>query len=321
MKLVTPNGKALALLALLALVGHRLVTGALGALDGSGWELRLALAVAALVGVALARAGWSLIVQARASRRLRERVGSLRLPLPAHLGAAALRAGLAGRVDLIAEAEPLSFTYGLAFPRVALSRSLVDTLSADELAAVLEHEAYHVHNRDPSRIMLARAIGLGFFYLPALRPLRDRYLLERELEADRSALRSCGRRVLAGALYRIVPGSSWSNVAPAAGLAGTDMLEARVVQLETGEAPVLPGVSRHSLAVTSVTAGMLCSAVLLSVGGIWGVRPVSLVVHLPHNLLGLGSLSVPAACPIMWAWIGWVGFRKLFRVAQKSATS
>jgi Zn-dependent protease with chaperone function len=307
MKLDTPNRSILALLGvpylllgllnggLLSLVAHRLAGGGLSALDDGGLDLRPALAVFALVGAGLARAGWSLVRQIGASRRLTNQVRSLQLELPTHLGAAAARAGLAGRVDLIAEGEALSFTYGLLAPRVALSHSLVRSLPADELTAVLEHEAYHVHNLDPLKIMLARAMAMAFFYLPALGPLRDRYALGRELVADRWALRSCSRRSLAGALYRIVPSSSWPQLAPSADLAGTEMLEVRLVQLERGEAPALPKVSRCSLAVTALAVGVLCAAVLVQ---------------------SMGVVAVACrVCPLIWAWFGWVGFRRLFSAA------
>jgi Zn-dependent protease with chaperone function len=312
MKLDTPNRSILALLALpyvllgllngglLALVARRLASGGLGALDDGGLDLRPALAVFALLAAGMARAGWSLVQQVRASRRLTERVRSLQVELPGHLGAAAARAGLGGRVDLMAESEPLAFTYGLFAPRVALSRSLVSALSGDELTAVLEHEAYHVHNLDPLKIMLARAMAPAFFYLPALSPLRDRYVLGRELVADRWALRSCSRRSLAGALYRIAPSSDCPQLAPSADLAGTEMLEARVVQLETGEPPVLPRVSRWSLAVTTLAVGVLCATVLL--------RSIGVVAEACR------------VCPVVWASFGWVGFRRLFRAAAPEVT-
>jgi len=58
-------------------------------------------------------------------------------------------------------------------------------VSPAELDAVLEHEHYHVRNRDPLKLVLARALPAAFFYLPVLassyprkgeeNPLLDRF--------------------------------------------------------------------------------------------------------------------------------------------------
>jgi Zn-dependent protease with chaperone function len=131
---------------------------------------------------------------------------------------AAERAGLRGRVKLLDCDERFSFAYGALDPRVAVSRGLREAAQPDELDAALEHERYHVRNLDPLKVLLARALPATFYYAPALSALKQRYVAGRELAADRRAYRSCGRKPLAGALFKVVRGPSWPELQTAAAI-------------------------------------------------------------------------------------------------------
>ena len=77
-----------------------------------------------------------------------------------------------------------------------VSSGALERLSADALAAVVEHEAHHAARRDPLRILVARAIGEAYS-LTAL-PRREQALAE--LAADAAAVRRRGAAPLAAAL-------------------------------------------------------------------------------------------------------------------------
>jgi hypothetical protein len=79
---------------------------------------------------------------------------------------------------------------------VYVSTAAVERLGADELAAVVTHEAHHAERRDPLRILIARAIG-DAYSLGAL-PRREQALAE--LAADAAVVRSRGAAPLASAL-------------------------------------------------------------------------------------------------------------------------
>lgn len=246
-----------AALALVSLIAYRAVSGQTEALL-AGHDLRPAVAFLAPVGLG-ALLGWrSLRRQTGATRDLAARVGELRVPQPPDVVLAARRVGMSRRrVDVVRAAEPFSFAYGLVAPRVVVSTGLVDAVSREELDAVLEHERYHVRNLDPLKVLLARVLPSALFFLPALHDLRKRYAAGREIAADRRALEIHGRRALAGALLKVVRGPGWSELGAAAAIGGTDLLDVRVAQLETGQEPDAPRMSLALAAASTVVVAVL----------------------------------------------------------------
>jgi Zn-dependent protease with chaperone function len=109
-------------------------------------------------------------------------------------------AGMA-RAYVVDAEEPQAFCIGLLLPRIYISRGALELLDVDECTAVLAHEEEHARRLDPLRVLLARALGQGLFFLPIVRRLADRYAALAELGADEAAARRAGgRRALASAL-------------------------------------------------------------------------------------------------------------------------
>jgi Zn-dependent protease with chaperone function len=97
--------------------------------------------------------------------------------------------------------EPYAFCVGLLRPRVYISHGALELLDGEQLEAVLAHEAHHGRRRDPLRLLVARALGDGLFFLPVVRRLTERYAALAELAADEAAASGRGgRRALASAL-------------------------------------------------------------------------------------------------------------------------
>jgi hypothetical protein len=68
-------------------------------------------------------------------------------------------------------------------------------LSGEELAAVLFHEDHHRSSRDPLRFACGQVLSQALFFMPALRPLDERYQELAEQNADEAAVRaSAGER-------------------------------------------------------------------------------------------------------------------------------
>lgn len=211
-------------------------------------------------------AGAILGVAVRALRRTSRATRVLRRELSARRGLAsgtllevAAEVGLAG-VEVITDPEPFALTYGVRRPRVAVSTGLVEALSREELAAVLAHEQAHVECRDPLRVLLAAGASVPGFWLPVLPALRTRFVIGRELAADRRAMARYGKRALAGALLKAV-----EVPAGATGMAEALAFDARLVQLETGSEAGLPrvGTLRVVLSVLGIVT-LACGAVLTS---------------------------------------------------------
>jgi hypothetical protein len=138
------------------------------------------LALAALGAVVLAmlvRGGWR---QLRDYRRFVRGFGVVGA-LPRHPGAI-----------VIDDPSPQAFCAGYLRPKVYISRGALELLSERELDAVLFHEDHHRATRDPLRFACARVIGQALFFLPALRPLGDRYGDVAEQLADQAAVRRSG---------------------------------------------------------------------------------------------------------------------------------
>jgi beta-lactamase regulating signal transducer with metallopeptidase domain len=289
---------------LIGLVVAEVASDGLGSLsEGGRWTAAVFVAVVgagALVGIR------SFFVQLRASRRLSRRVAELSLPADPRVASAARRVGLRRDVALVDCDESFSFTYGALAPRIVVSRSLVEQATDDELAAVLEHERYHVRNLDPLKVLFARALPPTFFYLPALRLFEQRYVAGRELAADRLAVRRCGRQPLAGALFKVVRGPQWPELGVAAAIGGPELLDIRIRQLETGAEPHLAGLPGAHAAAT-VTAGLALGALFaVSVASFGGLGAV---------VGDVGPLDLAGAfvCGVPWAVGAWLAYRWLQR--------
>ncbi len=163
--------------------------------------------------------------------------------------AVATAAGIEG-FYLTPATRPAAFCFGTLRPRIVLTAGLLAELNDDERAAVLWHEAHHARERVPLKCLLARLAAAGFFWMPALRDLRERYLLVRELAADRLAAAHTSPAALAGALLAVadrVPGT--------VGLA--DAASARVDRLTDPAAKLPPVFRRGALVATAVSAALL----------------------------------------------------------------
>ena len=292
--------------ALMMLMLYRLVTEGTSAFTHE-WAVAPALLFLAattagpLVGVR------SLGRQIASSRRLRRRVARLARRPPEELREVARRARLGRRLRVIDSPEPFSFAYGAWRPRVVVSQGLLDCASEAELRAVLIHERYHVRNLDPLKVVVARAFAATFFLLPALRALERRYLASRELAADRRALRDCGRHPLASALLKVVRGPEWPELSSAAAIGGSERLDARVAQLESGREPLAP-LSPGTLALSALALGLLLAAFVTAVAGLGGFSALASLSHERLDESGLGPVLC-AGSTIPYAIAAWLGLR------------
>ena len=291
---------------LVGLVVAEVASDGLGSLsEGGRWTAALFVAVVGTGAVVGLR---SFALQLSASRRLTGRIAELTLPSDARVQAASERARLGRGVALVGCDEPFSFAYGALTPRVVVSRGLVEQATPDELAAVLEHERYHVRNLDPLKVLFARALPPAFFYLPALRLFEQRYVAGRELAADRVAVSRCGRKPLAGALFKVVRGPHWPELRVAAAIGGPELLDARITQLETGTEPQLVQLSSIWAAATLAAGLVLTALFAVSVASFGGLGAVA-------GDIGPLDVAGALACSVPWAVGAWLVYRWLQRRA------
>jgi beta-lactamase regulating signal transducer with metallopeptidase domain len=177
-------------------------------------------------------------------------------------------------VVLVDAADSFSFVYGVMTPRVVVSRGLLERATGRELRAVLEHEGYHVRNVDPLKAAIVRVLSEALFLLPALSSLRARYLAGRELAADRHAVTACGRGSLAGALLKVVRGPDWSEQAGAAAISSPELLDVRLIQLETGCEPKPEALDTKSIVLSLGGVALFAVVFLVSVSCLGGAAAV-----------------------------------------------
>ncbi len=149
------------------------------------WQLIIPTVILLIVG----RAGWSIIWQLLATRQLVRLFYPLRQPPPANL-LALLNSHNLTSTDLVYLnlSTAQAFCLGFFRPRIWLTQGMVNLLSAEELAAVIAHEAHHCRQYDPMRLLISRTLKSAFFFLPTIGDLAQTTELQQELAADQSAI-------------------------------------------------------------------------------------------------------------------------------------
>jgi hypothetical protein len=193
--------------------------------------------------------------------------------------------------------EPYAFCVGLLRPRVYVSRAALDLLDDDELEAVLAHEAHHVRRRDPLRLLVARALGDGLFFLPLVRRLAERYAALAELAADEAAASGRGgRRALASALLAFD-----AHPSPAAVGIAPERVEHLLGRSPTWELPAM------LLLGAAATVGMLI-AMTVRLAEVTGQAAVDLPALAAQACMLAMSLG-----PVVVGALGLLGGRRLVR--------
>ena len=252
----------------------------------------LLLLVLATCGIALGMG--SLFRQLFATLTLLRSLVARRIRAPRRVRALAHDLGLDGRIDVVADPRPFSFTYWFRRPRVCVSTALVRRLSTDELRAVLIHERYHLRHRDPLRLVIARYFAAGLYVVPVVDELASFYALQKEIAADDDAVRQLGTGPLARALYKLLPDAPDRELGLLMPVTGLSVTEARIERLADGRDLPL----RLTTMSVVLSAGALAgAAVLAGIGAGTSVAYASVppVLAVPGLLLGPASMLFAAA--------------------------
>lgn len=193
------------------------------------------------------------------------KITSRPLVLPEYLKRIAGQVGLAGRLELVT--GNALFCSGFVQPRVILGTDILKTLTKPELTAALSHEAFHLRNRDPLKVLVASVFGRSFFFLPALAEIAQKYLTEKELEADLAASLMWGEKYLAKALYKVL--AQANGISPAPLVASFAAESERILRLRGVTKSI--GINYWSWGATLVILSLLSLSVFyrpaLAIGG------------------------------------------------------
>jgi beta-lactamase regulating signal transducer with metallopeptidase domain len=100
---------------------------------------------------------------------------------------------------------PLAFSSGLWRPKIWISKTTLNLLTDQELAAVLHHEAHHCQQRDPLKRFISHLVSDVFFFVPLLRALETQIHLTQEIAADTNTIDAMGDAIpLASALHKLL---------------------------------------------------------------------------------------------------------------------
>jgi Zn-dependent protease with chaperone function len=246
----------------------------------------------AICGISLGLA--TLFKQLVATAMLIRGLVSRKVAVPHSVASAASGLELDGKIDVVADDRPFSFCYWFLRPRICLSTALVGRLDMDELRAVLLHERYHLRQRDPLRLVVARYFAAGLYVVPVVDELVGFYTLQKEIAADQAAVRANGVGALASALDKLLPDADDVSLGLLVPVSSLSVTEARIDQLVAGRQVSL---ALSPLSVALSGGALLAAGVLVAIQGGASVAFEALppLFAVPGLLVGPASLLFAAA--------------------------
>lgn len=145
------------------------------------------LSVVALLGWLVVRMGWTGLGACRASRRVRRAVIEQATPTATTLPYPVYEA---------ADRAVFALTVGFRHPIVLVSQGLRESLSPEELAVVLAHEAGHASGHDNLLLFVSRIIDSALIFFPGVTRAHAGVRRYVEISADAFASRGTGDRLL-----------------------------------------------------------------------------------------------------------------------------
>jgi Zn-dependent protease with chaperone function len=244
---------------------------------GSHMPAILALIVPTALIAGLIRGTVNLSLQLWRTRRHLRRLSPLVSPMPRRLKRLSKELGIDGQTVFVASDRPFAFCGGYWQPRVWVSAGLLVHLDEEELAAVLRHEAHHLRQRDPLRLLVVHTLRKALFFLPVVRYLSGCYEVEQEISADWAA----GEMLpLASALHKLLVLGVDQTRGDWVALSGLNVTEARIQQLiQSGSS------RRRTWCLPSVLVSLAFVLIVLGIGMVLvpsGQLP-------PHLDLGSGA--------------------------------
>ena len=138
---------------------------------------------------------------------------------------------LVNKTHFIKSEKRFAFCLGIRSPKIYISTGLISQLSKKEIEAVLRHEQYHLENHDTLTMIIASVSHSLFPFFPLLGDLINKYRVEREIQADKFAVRKIGDSYpLISALKKLLSFPTF-EAAAVASIADKDTLEPRIYAL------------------------------------------------------------------------------------------
>lgn len=225
---------------------------------GQHWSVAWQLAILAIVFMVIARGGWSTWQQIKTTRRFVHLFEPLReRPSPRVLSLLKVHNLSTEDVVYLNLTAPHAFCLGFWRPRIWLTTGLANLLSDEELTAVLVHEAYHYHRRDPLRLLISRSLKSALFFLPMIGDLANFAELQQEIAADEAVIEYLDDDLpLLCTLQKLLTQDTLRAPLPYATITPFNVTEARLRRLVYPPRPV-PIRWRDTIANWSINVGVI----------------------------------------------------------------
>lgn len=169
------------------------------------------------------------------------------------------------RVKIAGDNGISAFTYGVLRPTICLSKGLIDSLSEDELTALIAHEVGHIKRHDNLAIFLGLFVRDFLWPLPISHYLFSIFINEKEYAADDFAVQLTGKPLdLAGAIVSVAKAVRNTRVlspAYATFFPNKASVKARVGRLVGSHDRVRPSLLKL---LSSVTLSLIIAASIIS---------------------------------------------------------
>jgi len=141
---------------------------------------------------------------------------------------------LTDKVVMTQNDKPFAFCFGIRSPKIYISTKLVSLVTTSELKTILLHEQYHLEHHDALTLLVANIVATLFPFFPLLSDLITSYRTEREILADKAAIKGNSYKHLISIFKKLLqyePDYTYS-VIPA--IADPQTLDARIRSLVKG---------------------------------------------------------------------------------------
>lgn len=131
------------------------------------------------------------------------------------------------RIKVFKDGKPYAFCLGIRSPKIYLSTATVEMMGKAELEAILLHERYHLNKKDTFVMLLATLAKLAFPFFPLLSDFINSYSIDREIKADKEAIKNVGSDTLISVLKKFLNFPNLPMVTASA-IADCNTLEPRI---------------------------------------------------------------------------------------------
>ncbi len=156
------------------------------------------------------------------------------IPPPHSLTPLLKKIHLIDKVLMVQNDKPFAFCFGIRSPKIYISTKLVSLITSSELKTILLHEKYHLEHHDALTLLIANIAASLFPFFPLLTDLIAAYRTEREILADKAAVKGNSHTHLISIFKKLLQYEPDYTYLVIPAIADPQTLEARIRSLVQG---------------------------------------------------------------------------------------